>query len=185
MAVIRAQWRVLEKISVADKQASIEEWLEDISDSEVDRGVYVIRLSRPYTILYPNRRSPVLYIGEGNTRGRLRSHLSKWVTEFARIIPEMSIDARICQPRVQKNAEAYKEVEADLLSHFCQVYGAIPIFNRNKEYFGTPNEYTRKFLDVLNPGRGRGYKWALQPLGNDEPRFREYQPWRDVRVVSE
>ena len=184
MALIRSQWRKLDPVSVAETDEAIKEWLKDFGETDIGRGVYVIRLARPYTIVYPkeNRKSPVLYIGEGSTKKRLEKHLATWVRKFGRIIPSALIDARVTEPRVQRNYNAYREVEADLLSYFCEKYGSLPLFNSNREMFGTPNRYTRQFMQVLDPGRGRGYEWALTPLGNQDPTFSKCKPWREVAV---
>ena len=184
MARIRAQWRRLEPVVASSKNEAVREWLEDLDGSEVERGTYVIRLARPFTISYPSARSPVLYIGEGSTRKRLEQHLTSWISKLGQMIPQAKIDARICQPRVQRNENAYREVEADLLSVFCERYGALPLFNRNKEYFGTPNSYSQSFLSVLNPGKGKGFESALEPLGKREPKFRAYKSWRTVEVFN-
>ncbi|WP_156025766.1 hypothetical protein [Sulfitobacter sp. 20_GPM-1509m] len=184
MALIRSQWRKLEPVSVSQTDRAIREWLKDLDETEIERGVYVIRFARPYSVNYPNRPSPVLYIGEGDTLKRLQGHLKNWLRDLSKTMPGVWIDARVTQPRVQRNAEAYKEVEADLLSYFCEVYGAMPLFNKNKEYFGTSNQYTRTFLNVLNPGSGKGYKWAISPLRSNERQLKMFKPWRAVEVVA-
>ena len=184
MALIRSQWRKLDPVSVEETDEAIRSWLREFSATDIERGVYVIRLARPYTITYPkdSRKSPVLYIGEGSTKSRLEKHLATWVRKLGRVIPNALIDARVTEPRVQRNYNAYREVEADLLSYFCDKYGALPLFNSNREMFGTPNRYTRNFLEVLDPGRGRGFEWALTPLGSRDPSFTKCKGWRDVTV---
>ena len=69
--------------------------------------------------------------------------------------------------RVRNNYNAYREVEADMLHEFYNSYGALPIFNRQFEYHEREHVYEKGFFNVLNPGSGKGFKWALTPLASN------------------
>lgn len=175
MGKVSASWKKINaQISLADGPKGLKVAFDEIEDEVSDRGVYVIRMLRPYQIAYPKRASPVLYIGEGNTRIRLTSHFKGWLTTFGNDFPSASVEVMYIEPRRRNNPKAHCDVEADLLCHFDQFYGTIPLFNSQMEYHNRDHSYPKDFFRVLGPGSGRGYKWAITPWASNDRYFREY-----------
>ena len=83
--------------------------LGEICDS---RTIYVVRLCRPFSIHYERNVSCTMYIGRGDFRKRMTSHLKSWIKPLSRHINDLKIEILVCLPRVQKNFDAYKDAEA-------------------------------------------------------------------------
>lgn len=130
----------------------------------IDRAVYVIRLQSPFAVNYPNKHSPVLYIGEGNLLSRLVSH-RKWSERMLNLGFRFPLEVACCFPRVQKNSGAYKVFEAHLLSVFFKRYGSLPLKNSIHEHKAYDHQYGRVATNmVLGPGNGTRHMWAIKPL---------------------
>jgi hypothetical protein len=139
---------------------------EQLNLADLERCVYVIRLNGDYCVEYPNGFSPTLYIGEGNFNQRINQHKKIWVTELKDLVGEFSFRIKIAVPRIQKNAEAYKDCEAALLIRFNEKLGATPLWNsylekrKNGHYV-----YKQKQIDqAIFMGSGAKYKWAFKPM---------------------
>jgi hypothetical protein len=128
------------------------------------RSVNVIRAADSFAIKYPVKYSPTLYIGEGRFKQRITSH-RRWLSAIYDFTGKFSLEVAICFPRVRNNPQAYKEFEEHLLSVFCDCYGSLPLRNKihEKPQFG--HGYKKiATTEVLGPGKGRKYMWALEPL---------------------
>ena len=163
-AYVTIEWKWI-KLHPDDTWAMIE---EKLLDSNVDigllsRSVYVIRVANSFAIKYPNKYSPTLYIGEGRFKQRIMSH-QKWLSTIC-ILTGATLEVAICTPRVRNNKQAHKEFEAHLLNVFSTRYGSLPLQNKINEYAKFDHIYERiATTEVLGPGKGKKYKWALEPL---------------------
>jgi hypothetical protein len=133
--------------------------------------VYCIRLSPPYMIHYsgPSKQgydddfvSPLIYIGSGNAKGRLGSHLS-WLRDLGQTLPNIRYEIWIAQPKVQNNAKAYASFEGYLLHQFEKhSRGWLPLRNKKKQAFNPSHNYPSNiFKEVV--GHDRRYSWAIWP----------------------
>ena len=128
------------------------------------RCVYVIRAADSFAIRYPYKYSPTLYIGEGRFKQRITSH-RKWLATIHELTGKFALEVAICFPRVRNNDQAHKEFEAHLLSVFFKRFGSLPLRNKIHESKHFQHSYERvATTEVLGPGKGKRYKWALEPL---------------------
>ena len=136
------------------------------------KAVYVIRLKSPFSINYPTRHTPVLYIGEGRVLSRLVSH-RKWALRMQKLGYPFGLEVAVCFPLVKHNAVAYKTFEAHLLKVFFERYGSLPLKNSIKETMAFNHQYHRVATKgILGPGSGTKHMWAIQPLPSN--------PFKDV-----
>jgi hypothetical protein len=138
---------------------------EEHSSLLSSNAVYVIRIMRPFAFSYPKRASAVAYIGEGNAKGRLTSHIKTWIAVLKKEIPDLRIEVCYCEPRIQKSGFICEAVEADLLYEFILLNGQLPLRNKQKEHKHRRSYiYTRATYGVLGLGQGKGFKYALKPM---------------------
>jgi hypothetical protein len=64
-----------------------------LTEPELTRSVYVIRLNGDFCIQYPTGQSPTLYIGEGRFNQRIAAH-RKWVEELKELVGEFTFQGR-------------------------------------------------------------------------------------------
>ncbi|MCA0311583.1 MAG: hypothetical protein LCH72_13045 [Proteobacteria bacterium] len=141
--------------------------------NKISKSVYVIRAADSFAIKYPRKYSPVLYIGEGGFKQRITSH-RKWLAAIYEIAGEFPLEVAICFPRVRNNTIAHREFEAHLLSKFLKQYGSLPLRNKINENAQYNHTYQRQATsEVLGPGKGKKYKWALEPL-KANPFYKDY-----------
>jgi hypothetical protein len=141
----------------------------DLNEHEgllTDRAVYIIRVRRPFSFAYGCRHSPVAYIGKGQAQKRITSHLKSWIPKLSEKIPDLRIRIYYCEPKVRWHGTNCEGVEADLIAKFVERYGARPLRNRNTPTDDYERIYRPKELEVLHPGKGGGFHWALTPLPN-------------------
>lgn len=143
----------------------------DLNLSQIERCVYVVRIAHTYCIEYRRRASPTLYIGRGNFKQRITSHLD-WINELGNLLRDLEIQVRFFTPRIQRTADAYKTVEADLIEEFVKEMGSVPWFNSNRpspvrDYSYEPRS---KFRHAVLQGNGSHFPWSLRPNGNDDMR---------------
>lgn len=120
--------------------------------SNVSLGVYVIRLSNPFTIRYRapeiSSKSPtntvdfdgtsqIVYIGRGDVQGRLESHLKHKLFDFMLSLSGADFDFQILDPDSDFIAkdQLHRQIENDLLIQFsekvtCREKG-FPLLNKN------------------------------------------------------
>jgi len=95
MARILANWQKFSApIQACEGWKEMKEWLEDLEEDLPDQSVYVIRTVRPFSMNYPRKASPVLYIGEGEFQKRFRMHMKNWLIELSDALPNLQIDVR-------------------------------------------------------------------------------------------
>ncbi|MGV0958537.1 MAG: hypothetical protein ACOYB1_01780 [Limnohabitans sp.] len=128
------------------------------------KSVYVIRLRSPFSVSYPQRHTPTLYIGEGNILSRLNAH-RKWINRLQKLGYPFPIEVACCFPRVNGNAAAHKVFEAHLLNVFFNRYGSLPLKNSNNQTKVYAHQYERTATSgILGPGSGNKHNWAISPL---------------------
>lgn len=133
-------------------------------ETQLDRGVYVIRLKSPFGIAYPGGHSPTLYIGEGDVPSRLYGHRA-WVKRFQSLGFAFPVEVAFSFPRVRKNKGAYREFEAHLLEVFFRRYGTLPLRNSIHETRHYKHSYTKVATHgIIGPGSGTKHTWSIQPL---------------------
>lgn len=136
-----------------------------LDDELLRRAVYVIRLNPPFAIKYPNKTSPVLYIGEGHLKARLSSHTKEWIPSLWEIVENQGLTIGIATPRVRNNEQAYKDVEARLLQEFTILHGSAPLNNKRSEYQKIIHSYdSNQLREPLLLGKGLRYKWEITPM---------------------
>ena len=70
-------------------------------------------------------------------------------------------------PRARRNHEAFKDVEADLISKFATRFGDKPYKNRRKESHSRDHTYDPAELSLaFGLGKGVGYHFAIEPVGS-------------------
>jgi len=156
-------------------------WDETETDlSEIKYGVYVIRLSCPFTIKYGTEAvadnsnvydstSQIVYIGRGDVLGRLRSHLNSKLFDFMQSLSGTNFDFQILDPysdHIAKN-KLFKQIEHDLLEKFAaSITGqprGYPLLNKNKgDDLHVDN--CGKYWDLpLRKRQERMIEWVLTP----------------------
>lgn len=140
-----------------------------LDEEMLRRSVYVIRLNPPYAIRYCEGTtgiSPVLYIGEGDFKTRISSHLRDWIPDLAEVVQACGLQIGVALPRKKGNGHIiHKETEAALLNQFWNLYRNAPLRNKQWEYTGDAHEYDPGELQIaLRIGRGMRYQWALEPM---------------------
>jgi hypothetical protein len=130
-----------------------------------ERCLYIIRFAPPYALTYGDESqliSPLLYVGSGFIRQRWATHRG-WLYQLGHAIPGGRYEVWVQRPRSQHNEEFYKDIEADILSHFRAATGCLPF--RNLRVEGTPRRHTYEsgFFDEII-GHDRRYIWAMYPI---------------------
>jgi len=162
---VKINWKWI-TFNPKDTWSDIEEKLINVKvdPTTLRRSVYVIRAADVFAIRYPHKWSPTLYIGEGRFKQRITS-ARRWLSSIYDLTGEFPLEAAICSPRVRHSPAAYKEFEAHLLWAFYERYGSLPLRNKIHEKKHFDHEYERTATtQVLGPGSGKKYKWALEPL---------------------
>lgn len=135
-----------------------------VSEGDLARCVYVLRLNGNFCIQYPTGQSPTLYVGEGNFRQRINAHRS-WVAELEELAGDFSFQVCVAMPRVRKNVYAYQDCEAALIERFAIHYGSAPMWNKQFESRRNSYVYSERQMDqALCKRSGAKYKWAVAPL---------------------
>ncbi len=156
-----------------------EQW-NDIEDGanrflKVKRGVYVITLAQNISIDYSGHPSQVIYIGRGNLRSRISSHLRNWIRYFSESLQDISFNIWLTEIRVKGSPNAFKDLEYDLLDEFFNRYGELPIQNtKYGDNFGREHEYNMEWRAPLNNPRNIHNGWTIKPLRNN-PWFKDVE----------
>jgi hypothetical protein len=133
-------------------------------------AVYVIRLKRPFSIFYgEDTHSPVIYIGKGDFKTRITSHLKNWISPLFRDVGALGFEFYVCIPLKKWSREVMShDVEADLIWFFEEYYQKIPLKNRRREHSKKWHEYNQKEIrKAIGIGKGPGFHWALSPIGSN------------------
>lgn len=135
-----------------------------ISEKDLARSVYVLRLNGNFCIQYPWGQSPTLYIGEGRFSQRINAHRS-WVTELEELVGDFSFQVCIAMPRVRNSPDTYRDCEAALILRFWEKFGSAPMWNKQYESRLFDYEYNQRQMDqALCKRSGAKYKWAVAPM---------------------
>ncbi len=163
---ISLKWFTM-KIDPGDTHAVITDRLNSIGiDFDLlPYSVYVLRLAGKFSFDYKNERhTPVVYIGEGKFRGRINSH-RKWLKKLHALISETPLEVKFCFPRGPDDVARHRELEAVLLAEFKRKFGALPLQNKQHERVISSIIFQERTLgQVLGPGSGKEFLWALRPL---------------------
>ncbi len=166
MPMTTVQWYSL-TLKASDTSSEITRKLErkGVDLLDVPNAVYVIRLASAFLIEYSKSGlSPVLYIGEGRLRSRLNQH-RKWLHKLQLLLPEAAFEVKVCFPRGPENQPLNKEYESHLLQRFCKQYGQLPLRNRKRQLNAGDIDFSKTGRQqVLGPGTGKRYTWAIKPL---------------------
>lgn len=147
-----------------------------ITEEQLARCVYVIRVNGLFAIQYPKGISPTLYIGEGNFKNRIIQHRN-WMAPLIDLVGEFPFQIGICIPRVRNSRYAYRDFEAALLMEFREIYGCAPMKNSQMEKRRANYEYAPKqeIRSAIMIGQGVRYHWAVSPM-KSSPYYDHY--WR-------
>ncbi|WP_135380791.1 hypothetical protein [Vibrio tasmaniensis] len=159
--------------------------LEDVWESEfnsslssVTQGIYVVTIGDNLSIDYQGLPSKVLYIGRGQLRSRINSHLKFWLKNLSDSLQDISIHIWMTEVKVRGNNQIYKEVETDLLSHFYHKYDALPLQNaKNGDFHEKEHDYGRNWNAPLRNPSNIQQGWSIKPLDNN--------PWYEELIVYE
>jgi hypothetical protein len=141
---------------------------QGVSENEIKRCVYIVRMTGSFIIAYHRSNSPVLYIGRGDAKKRIASHFGKWLSDDCDFGNDSHAEIRLVIPRRQKRENYYKNVEADLNLNFKEQNGSLPYFNRRLEkrfskkvqYTAAQEKLLRRFIGI---GSGKRPWWAIRP----------------------
>jgi len=141
------------------------EWEYGRELGSVKQGVYVISLSNPFTIRYPQSTSDIIYIGRGSISGRLKSHFENSLFDVMMSLAGSNFSFYLSEP-IDKDGEGYfKQLEYDLLETFRTKIGGgkYPILNKN----AGSNQDLKLGVGWSKPLKGAGKKptWAVEPTG--------------------
>lgn len=124
--------------------------------------LYVISLDGGMAIDYAGDLSPILYIGRGNARNRLRSHLKEWLITLSNELEDVTLTFYLSRHKY------YKEAEALLLEAYFERYSILPLWNDN--WGNSSNAKYTLSDDSLKPilSKNKRYKWSLHPLSSSK-----------------
>lgn len=161
------------KLSINEVLRELSEAYEDATGKalkDVRKGVYVICLSKPFTIQYEKGQSEIIYIGQGNVSSRLKTHFSRSLFRFMQSLSGANFDFHIAEPKrpgIGKSKVYYKHIEFLLLDKFKQRHGGTeikyPLLNTNA---GSDKKFgLEKGSGWEKPLKASGKKpsWALEP----------------------
>jgi len=140
----------------------------ETSLSAVSQGIYVITIAENLSIDYNGSSSKVLYIGRGQLRSRISSHLKFWLRNLSESLQDISIHVWMTEVKVRGNSGVYKDVESDLISHFYDKFDAYPVQNaKSGDIHEKNHEYAKNWnLPLRNPPNiSQG--WSIKPLDNN------------------
>jgi hypothetical protein len=171
MALINLRWQSIKVPAEIGgwiafrKHLDDEAFLNEVCD---ERTIYVVRLCRPFSMHYPNNVSCAMYIGRGDFKKRITSHLKSWIKPLCKHITDLEVEILVCLPRVQKNFTAYKDAEASLIDLFEERFGSLPIKNKRRERSARKHTFSKGDLaKAFGLGQGTGYHWAIWPVGSN------------------
>ena len=141
--------------------------------SSVKQGVYVITLANNLSIDYYGMPSQVIYIGRGQLRSRISSHLQDWIHDFTYSLQDISFEIWMTEVKVPGSKNAFKEVEADLLAYFYERYESYPIQNsKSGDVHEKRHDYNNEWNNPLRNPKDIQSGWSIKPLAQN-PWFME------------
>jgi hypothetical protein len=161
--------RELQRKAINEAIKSIKQRFHDqnIDISSVKSGVYVISLSAPLSIKYSRGSSQIIYIGQGNLMGRIKTHFNKSLFRFMRSVAGANFDFHFAWPKRQNAADYYKHVEWMMLDEFKDKFGGIsekrpyPILNKNAGSYKNIKESSHWWKKPLK-NSGKRPLWTLE-----------------------
>lgn len=167
MAVVQIKWDWL-------KWNCRQTWKKDVlpvlqsrgvSQEDLKRCVYVIRLDGLFAIEYPRGISPTVYIGEGNFEQRITQH-KNWLMDLADLQGEHEFLIGYCFPRARNVSKVYSEFEAMLIHEFRDIYGAAPLRNKQMEFQKSNHEFQpiTEIRSAIMIGKGTRFHWSVKPM---------------------
>ena len=145
---------------------------QDIDISSVNKGVYAIALSAPFTLQYSMAASPIIYIGMGNLMGRIKSHFENSLFDFMQSLSGTNFDFHFSLPKLDGHPDYYKHVEWQMLEGFSKKYGGngvglYPILNKNA---GSKRQIDDKNNWWFKPLKNSGStpRWKLEPTDKSQ-----------------
>ena len=166
MVEVALDWKYIEWMPTETwKKLTLPKILDaGLSESQLKRSVYVIRLNGDFCIQYPWGQSPAIYIGEGRFNQRIIAHRS-WVSELRELVGDFTFQVCIAIPRVQKNIYAYQDCEAAIIERFAERFGSAPMWNKIFEKRRNEYKYNQRQIDrAIGKRSGAKYKWAVAPM---------------------
>jgi len=137
--------------------------------SDVRQGLYVITFADNLCINYRDDFSQVIYIGRGNVRSRIRSHLKNWVLNFSESLQDIRFCFWMAEVRTRGGRKAFKEAEGDFLNYFFERTGSYPILNKiSGSAHQKDHKYSRGSFVPFQKSRGLSSGWALSPMGDND-----------------
>jgi hypothetical protein len=135
--------------------------------SDISKGIYVMSLASGFAVQYPLNKSSVIYIGKGAIKNRLDAHFKSSLFDLYRSLHGANFCFHFCEPKRQKAANYYGDVETDLLYKFQELFGddqrPYPLLNYNS---GRTHKYDhdhgRNWHTPLK-NSGARYRWVLSP----------------------
>ena len=171
MAKVEIKWKKVKELPAhINSWADLKYYAPDV-DFPTKQCVYCIRLSPPFMIHYgttePDKDndfvSPLIYIGSGNGKGRLGSHL-KWLNSLGQALPSARFEIWFAEPKVRNNSFAYKAFEGYLLKEFEKASrGWLPLRNKKTESNNNNHDYAPEAFENLIK-HDRRYTWAVWPF---------------------
>ncbi|THB66119.1 MAG: hypothetical protein D6B27_07175 [Gammaproteobacteria bacterium] len=133
--------------------------------SKVKQGIYVITLGDNLSIDYKGNPSKVIYIGRGQIRNRISNHFKHWVRYLSDSLQDISLDIWMTEIKVKGSANAFKEVETDLLYEFKKIHDSFPLQNsKNGDYHKKTHEYNNDWKKPLKNPSNIQNGWSIKPL---------------------
>jgi len=146
-----------------------EENKRDIELRKVTQGIYIVSLAGSICIGYPNEESQVIYVGQGKIRERIKAHLKNWVAHLSESLQDMEFNIYMTEVKVPGFAEAYKDVEYDILEEFRERYGQLPIQNSiSGRYSEREHEYNKKAFYPIWRNRNINKGWKIEPMPDND-----------------
>lgn len=143
------------------------EWAAPLS--QVEKGVYVITMAGNLCIEYKVRPSQVLYIGRGKLRNRLYGHMKNWITYFTESLQDIRFRFWMTEIKVPGSANAFKEVESDLICRFQEKFGEFPLLNhKNGDVCHKYHTYGPSLTVPFQNDRSIKAGWSIKPMQENE-----------------
>jgi len=165
-SVVTVEWKSVE-LTAGEGWVTLYSRFEDqgLTKEELQRCVYVIRVNGLFAIKYPKDVSPVIYIGKGQLKNRIKNH-NAWMAGLQELVEEFSFQVSVCVPKNRTNVDVHCDMEAALIWKFVEMFGSIPLRNRRLEYEKQKYSYEPEsaFKKPLMIGKGKRYLWSIRPM---------------------
>lgn len=143
--------------------------------ADLEKAVYVITMADNIAIKYNTGTSQVLYIGRGQVKKRLKSHLVNWVSHLSESLQDIKFKFWLSEIKKQGSPTAYKDVESDLICQFKHKFGEFPLLNKkNGDSCSVNHTYDKSFAQPFRPDSKVKKGWCIRPMHENEW-FREIE----------